>query len=123
MRSSADTAVLGARIRTLDATQPWATAVAWCDGQIVAVGDDAAVRAACDGRTETIDGAGLCLVPGLVDAHQHPLMGADETVGADLSGLSTLAEVRAALAAEQRALRAGPVGAGVGARVRDVRRP
>jgi predicted amidohydrolase YtcJ len=100
MRSSADTAVLGARIRTLDPAQPWATAVAWRDGTIVAVGDDASVRAACDARTETIDGAGLCVVPGLVDAHQHPLMGADETVGADLSGLSTLEQVRAALAGE-----------------------
>ena len=89
MRSSADMAVLGARIRTLDPAQPWATAVAWRGGTIVAVGDDAAVRAACDARTETIDGRGLALVPGLVDAHQHPLMGADETVGADLAGLTT----------------------------------
>src|ERR1700712_2070549 len=101
MRSSADMAVLGARIRTLDPARPWATAVAWRDGMIIAVGDDAAVREVCDARTETIDGAGLAIVPGLVDAHQHPLMGADETVGADLSGLSTLDEVRAALAAER----------------------
>ena len=100
MRSSADHAVLGARIRTLDPAQPWASAVAWRDGTIVAVGDDAAVRTACDGRTELIDGSGLALTPGLVDSHQHPLMGADETVGADLAGLGTLDEVRTALAAE-----------------------
>ena len=43
MRSSADVAVLGARIRTLDPARPWATAVAWRDGTIVAVGDDATV--------------------------------------------------------------------------------
>ncbi len=85
---------------------PWATAVAWRDGTIVAVGDDATVRAACDARTETIDGRGLALVPGLVDSHQHPLMGADETVGADLAGLSTVDEVRAALTAERA--RCGP---------------
>jgi predicted amidohydrolase YtcJ len=106
MRSSADAAVLGARIRTLDPAQPWATAVAWRGGTIVAVGDDAAVRAACDARTETIDGTGMALVPGLVDAHQHPLMGADETVGADLAGLTTIAAVRAALEAEHA--RCGP---------------
>ena len=100
MRSSADRAVLGARIRTLDPAQPRATAVAWRDGTIVAVGDDATVRAACDARTEVIDGDGLAVVPGLVDAHQHPLIGADETVGANLAGLSTLDEVRGALAAE-----------------------
>ena len=96
----ADLAVFGARIRTLDPAQPWATAVAVRDGMIVAVGDDAAVRAACDARTETIDGRGRALVPGLVDAHQHPLMGADDTVGADLAGLATVDEVRGALAAE-----------------------
>ena len=67
---------------------------------IVAVGDDASVREACDARTEIIDGEGLVLVPGLVDAHQHPLMGADETVGANLAGVSTLDELRGALAAE-----------------------
>ncbi len=38
MRSSADLAVFGARIRTLDPAQPWATAVAMRDGMIVAVG-------------------------------------------------------------------------------------
>ena len=100
MRSSADLAVFGARIRTLDPAQPWATAVAMRAGMIVAVGDHAAVRAACDARSETIDGRGLALVPGLVDGHQHPLLGADDTVGADLAGLATVAEVRAALAAE-----------------------
>jgi predicted amidohydrolase YtcJ len=107
MRNSADAAVLGARIRTLDPAQPWATAIAWRGGTIVAVGDDAAVRAACDARTETIDGRGLCVVPGLVDSHQHPLMGADETVGADLAGLATLDEVRAALRAEHARCGAG----------------
>ena len=101
MRSSADRAVLGARIRTLDPAQPWATAVAWRGGAIVAVGDDAAVRETCDGRTELIDGDGLAIVPGLVDAHQHPLMGADQTVGADLAGLSSVDDVRTALATER----------------------
>jgi predicted amidohydrolase YtcJ len=101
MRRSADRAVLGARIRTLDPAQPQATAVAWRDGVVVAVGDDAVVREACDARTELIDGDGLAIVPGLVDSHQHPLLGADETIGANLAGLSTLDEVRAALAAER----------------------
>jgi predicted amidohydrolase YtcJ len=101
MRSSAHLAVLGARIRTLDPAQPWATAVAMRAGTIVAVGDDASVRAACDASTEVLDGRGISLVPGLVDSHQHPLMGADHTAGADLAGLSTLEEVRAALAVER----------------------
>ena len=76
-------------------------------GTIVAVGDDAEVREACDAATETIDGRGLALVPGLVDSHQHPLMGADDTVGADLAGLATLDELRSALAAEHARCGAG----------------
>ena len=107
MRCSADLAVLGARIRTLDPARPWATAVALRGGTIVAVGDDAEVRDACDATTETIDGRGLALVPGLVDSHQHPLMGADDTVGADLAGLATLDALRSALAAEHARCGAG----------------
>ncbi len=105
-RASADLAVLGARIRTLDPARPWATAVAVRDGVIVAVGDDAEVREACDGRTEVLDGTGLSLVPGLVDAHLHPLWSADLAVGADASGIVEVEELRALLRRERD--RVGP---------------
>lgn len=101
MPAFADRAVLGASIRTLDPERPHATALAWRDGMLVAVGTDAEVRAALDGGTEVIDGRGLHLVPGLVDSHQHPFMGARQAVGADLTGMRTLAEVRAAVRAER----------------------
>ena len=42
-------AIVGATVRTLDPALPHAEAVALRDGTIVAVGDDAAVRAHCDG--------------------------------------------------------------------------
>ena len=54
-RTSADLALVGARIRTLDPDRPAATAVAMRAGTIIAVGSDAEVRAACDGATEVID--------------------------------------------------------------------
>ena len=98
---AADLAVFGARIRTLDPTRPFATAVAIRDGVIVAVGSDAAVRDACDASTDVIDGSGMALVPGLVDSHQHPFKGTIETLGADLSACRTLDEACAALAAER----------------------
>ena len=41
---SADGAILGARIRTLDPSRPAATAVAWRDGVMTAVGSDDEVR-------------------------------------------------------------------------------
>lgn len=103
---AADVAVFGARIRTMDPERPWAAAVAIADGVIVAVGDDAAVRDACDGATERIDGAGMHLTPGLTDSHFHAFLGADAPRGLDLTGVKTLDALRAALRAERR--RVGP---------------
>jgi predicted amidohydrolase YtcJ len=97
-----DLAVVGARIRTLDPAHPVATAVAIRGGQIVAVGSDDEVRAACPPGSEVIDGAGMAIVPGLTDSHIHSFMGAIETQGADLSGAATVDEVRDRLAAERR---------------------
>ena len=75
--AAADLAIFGARVRTLDPEQPLASAIAVRDGTIIAVGDDARVRAACDARTELVDGRGLAIVPGLVDTHIHPFWGAE----------------------------------------------
>lgn len=99
-------AIVGARVRTLDPAQPTATAIAIADGTIVAVGDDAAVRALCGAKTEVVDGAGLQIVPGLTDSHIHPFMGALRTRGANLRTAHTLDDVRAAMAAERE--RVGP---------------
>src|SRR5215207_7189962 len=104
--ASADLAILGARIRTLDPERPHATALAVRDGLIVAVGDDAVVREHAGAGTEIVDGTGIALVPGLVDSHIHPFHGTDGTRGADLGGLHTLDDVRGALAAERA--RCGP---------------
>ena len=98
---TAELAVLGARIRTLDPAQPLVSAVAVAGGSIVAVGSDSEVRELCGSSTELIDGAGLHVTPGLVDSHQHPFHGAEETRGVNLGGLATLAEVQAALRAER----------------------
>ncbi|WP_320671241.1 amidohydrolase [Patulibacter defluvii] len=100
--TTADLAVLGATVRTLDPARPTASAIAIRDGVIVAVGDDAEVRESCDARTTLIDGAGTAIVPGLVDSHIHPVWGAELTRGVDLRGLRTLDGVRDALLAERR---------------------
>src|SRR5262249_19793448 len=72
---------------------------------IVAVGDDAEVRDASDARTTVIDGAGMTLVPGLVDGHIHPLWGAELTRGIDLSGVRDRAGLRRALAGQHGLVR------------------
>ncbi|HEX5500207.1 MAG TPA: hypothetical protein VFX03_13305, partial [Thermomicrobiales bacterium] len=82
MSTAPSLAIVGARIRTLDPARPFASAVAIRDGVIVAVGDDAAVRAECDGSTEIVDGSRLAIVPGLTDSHIHPIWGVMSTRGA-----------------------------------------
>jgi predicted amidohydrolase YtcJ len=98
--SAADGAIVGACIRTLDAERPWASALAWREGVLVAVGDD--VREHIGPRTRVIDGAGLAVVPGLTDSHIHPFWGTRLTRGVDLRSAATLDEVRARLAAAPR---------------------
>lgn len=98
--TAADTAILSAAVRTLDPDQPEATAVAFLDGTIVAVGSDAEVREVCDSSTEFIDGSDMSVVPGVVDGHIHPFW-PDHVVGADLTRCGTLAELHEALANER----------------------
>lgn len=105
-RTAADRAVLGARIRTLDPDRPRATAVAMRGGTLVAVGDDAEVRAACDARTEILDGTGVAIVPGLTDSHLHPIWATDLAVGVSAEHCADQAAFAAALRAERE--RVGP---------------
>jgi len=73
----------GGDVHTMDPSQPHATAVAVAGDTIVAVGDDATVRALARPATRTIDLAGKSVTPGLVDAHCH-LYG----LGVDLENVS-----------------------------------
>jgi predicted amidohydrolase YtcJ len=102
----ADGAILGAAIRTMDDEQPTATALAWRDGVLVAVGDDDDVRPFVGAGTRVLDGRGLAVMPGLVDSHIHPFLGTEQTRGVDLRSAATLDEVRSRLAAERQ--RCGP---------------
>jgi predicted amidohydrolase YtcJ len=103
---AAELAIVGARIRTLDPAQPFASAIAMAGARIVAVGDDAAVREHCDATTEILDGRGMAIVPGLTDAHLHPLWATAFAVGIDTSGCTDRDQLADALAAERR--RIGP---------------
>jgi predicted amidohydrolase YtcJ len=102
----ADGAILGAAIRTMDPDVPAASAVAWKDGRVIAVGDDASVRTVVGSSTVVLDGAGRHVTPGLVDSHIHPFYGTRNTRGVDLRDALTLDEVNARLR-EERA-RCGP---------------
>ena len=99
--SKIDLALVEARVSTLDPERPSAAALAIVDGEIVAVGSDAEIRELGAAR-ETIDLHGAVVVPGLTDSHIHPLQGALDTRGADLRDLSSLEDVRDAVAAERQ---------------------
>ncbi|MEU9393592.1 amidohydrolase [Streptomyces sp. NPDC048324] len=97
-----DLILTGAEIRTLDPERPYAGAVAIRDGVIAAVGDEADVPAWRGPGTEVVSLEGAHLVPGLVDAHSHPVWGLDMATGVDLSGVRDLAGLRSALAGAER---------------------
>ena len=80
--SPADCAIVNARVRTMDPSFPVASAVAWRDGLIVAIGDELSVRAHCDATTEVVDASGAAVTPGIIDGHQHLFMGAEVGRGA-----------------------------------------
>jgi predicted amidohydrolase YtcJ len=79
-------------------------AVAVSDGLIAAVGTREDAQQWRKPGTRVVDLGGATLTPGLVDCHIHPVFGLDLTIGCDLSGASTLVDVRALLRAES----AGP---------------
>jgi predicted amidohydrolase YtcJ len=58
-------------VQTQDPVRPCATAVAILDGGLMAVGDDADVRALAGRETRTIDLCGQLVLPGFIDAHLH----------------------------------------------------
>jgi predicted amidohydrolase YtcJ len=61
-------------VLTVDEGRPTAEALAVADGRIVAVGDRADVAGWIGADTETIELGDDCVMPGLVEAHGHPLM-------------------------------------------------
>ena len=72
--TTADLILTNGRIYTVDRAQPWVEAVAIAKGRITALGSDAEVRAAAP-QAQIIDLDGRMAMPGIVDVHNHVLMG------------------------------------------------
>jgi predicted amidohydrolase YtcJ len=70
----ADLILVNGKLWTVDRTKPEAQALAVWQGRILAVGNDAEIRALAGPTTKTIDLHGRRVVPGFYDSHIHLLM-------------------------------------------------
>jgi predicted amidohydrolase YtcJ len=102
--SAVDTIFLGGDILTMDDARPRAEALAVDDGRIVAIGGEEEIRALGRWTTEVVDLGGATLMPGLIEAHCHPIATASLGQALDVSGFnhrsraSVIAKLREAVA-------------------------
>ena len=78
---SADVVMQNGTIYTVNPDQPWAEALAYTDGVLVYVGDDAGAAAFIEEGTERIDLEGRMVLPGFHDVHTHPLEAGNPAAG------------------------------------------
>ncbi len=71
LQQSPDIILHNARIYTVDAAKPWASAVAIQRGEIVAVGDSVDLLALATDTTTLYDLEDRLVLPGLCDSHIH----------------------------------------------------
>jgi predicted amidohydrolase YtcJ len=69
--NSPDLVLINGKILTMDASSSVAEAIAIRDGQILAVGSSASVKALIGTQTRVFDVADKTVVPGLIDTHAH----------------------------------------------------
>ena len=105
---SADFVFRGGPIYTVSPDREWAQSVAVTGNTISYVGDEAGAMALADSRTQVVDLGGKLLMPGFVEGHIHPLLGAFLTSGADLQ-VPTRDDALAAIADYARVHPEGPV--------------
>ena len=67
----ADLIIINAKVRTMDAKQPRAEAVAIFGNKISKIGTNKEIRALTGAKTKTIDAKGKLVLPGFNDSHVH----------------------------------------------------
>lgn len=87
-------AYINGKVYTVNKNRDWAEAVVTDGPRIVYVGDNKGAEEFIDGKDAEIrDLAGKLLLPGFIDGHCHPVMGAFFKSGILLNGLFTLDEM------------------------------
>ena len=96
---AADMVLRNGAVYTVDAARSWAQAVAVKDGKIVFVGTDADLGDRIGAATQVVDLKGRMLMPGMQDAHIHPISGGIEASACDLNGKRSAEEYLATIKA------------------------
>lgn len=99
--------VVNARVWTGDEQRSSAEAFAVRGGRFVYVGDEAGARALVGEGTRVVDAKGRRVVPGMVDAHAHPVNAAMDLREVDLRGAGSREELLALVRAEAAGKGAG----------------
>jgi predicted amidohydrolase YtcJ len=90
----ADTIVHNAKIYTVNASHPWAEALAIQGDKIVAVGTESEVEKLRKHKTKMIDAGGQLVLPGFVDCHIHFLDGSLSLGRVNLEGAKDVADIQ-----------------------------
>ncbi len=77
---AADLVLTNGAIYTVNPNRPWAGAVAIAGGKFVYVGTSEGAKAYTGNTTKVIDLAGRYAMPGIIDAHVHPVLGGLKTL-------------------------------------------
>jgi predicted amidohydrolase YtcJ len=85
----ADLVVVNANVHTGNRAQPRAKAIAVSGNKIIAVGDDAQIRALAGPKTRVIDAGGKTVIAGFNDAHVHFLETGQQLSSVDLRDAKT----------------------------------
>jgi hypothetical protein len=88
----AETMLIHAKIYTVNSKDPWAQAMAWRAGKIIAVGSDKAIDAYKGRSTKVIDAGERMVLPGFVDAHVHMMAGAAQLERVSLNDAKTIGD-------------------------------
>src|SRR5262245_22606732 len=102
----ADVVLLNGKIYTADSTRSITRALAFSGNTILAVGNDADMERLIGPKTKVVDLDGKLVLPGLIDTHIHPIIGAVYGAKCGLAGVKPTIEalepvIKACLAKEQ----------------------
>jgi len=75
IKTNADTLFRNGRIYTVDRSRPWVSCAAVKAGRFVAIGEESDVKAAVGLDTVVVDLGGRMAMPGIIDIHNHIMMG------------------------------------------------